>query len=129
MLISFEDINAVLLKYNITVCGAFHVGALNCEELFFYSKLCLTMKDTMWIDALPWKVGEARNQGIANMYNTVITDRDNDKIMFHVANNGESSSIIEFGTHTSEHPDVFYDSWMKCKCVQIDTFFTKKHYQ
>ena len=125
MLISFEEISAVLLKHNITVRGAFHIGAHNCEELFFYSRLCLTMNDIVWVDALPWKVEEARNRGIANVYNAVITDRDDDEVVFHVANNGESSSVLEFGTHTSEHPDVFYNSRMQCKSVRIDTFLQR----
>ena len=64
MLITFEEISSVLLKNNITIRGAFHVGAHDCEELDFYSKLCLGTKDIVWVEALPWKVEEARNRGI-----------------------------------------------------------------
>ena len=64
MLILFEEISSVLLKYNITVRGAFHVGAHDCKEMCFYSRLHLGMNDIVWIYALPWKVEEAQNRGI-----------------------------------------------------------------
>jgi len=125
MLITFKEISSVLLKNNITVRGAFHVGAHDCEEMSFYSRLCLGTNDIVWVEALPWKVEEARNRGIENVYNAVITDRDDEEIVFNVANNGQSSSVLEFGTHSSEHPDVFYNSWVKCKSIRIDTFLKR----
>ena len=35
MLISFEEINNVLLSKNINITGAFHIGAHDCEEILF----------------------------------------------------------------------------------------------
>ena len=44
MLITFEQINEILLSKNININGSFHIGAHDCEELTFYNKLGLKMK-------------------------------------------------------------------------------------
>ena len=41
MLISFEEINNILVSKNIIVNGSFHIGAHECEEIEFYNKLCI----------------------------------------------------------------------------------------
>jgi hypothetical protein len=37
MLLSFEQINNILLSENISISGCFHIGAHECEELTFYN--------------------------------------------------------------------------------------------
>lgn len=100
MLISFDNINKILLENNISINGAFHIGAHECEELDFYKKLGLNDTDIIWIDAIPSKVNEAINKGIPNVYNAVITDKDNEDVTFNISNNIQSSSVLEFGTHS-----------------------------
>ena len=73
MIISFDEINNILLSKNIDVSGAFHVGAHDCEELYFYNNLGITNENVVWIDAIPSKVNEATNRGIPNVYNAIIT--------------------------------------------------------
>ena len=34
MLISYNEINEILLKYNIQINGVLHIGAHDCEELY-----------------------------------------------------------------------------------------------
>jgi len=127
MLISFSDINAILLSNNITIDGAFHIGAHDCEELTFYNQLGLKNEEVVWIDAIPKKVVEATNKGIPNVYNAVITDKDYEDVIFNVSNNGQSSSVLEFGTHSIEHPWVVYVDKIQQKSITIDTFFEKNN--
>jgi FkbM family methyltransferase len=127
MLISFSDINAILLSNNITIDGAFHIGAHDCEELTFYNQLGLKNEEVVWIDAIPKKVVEATNKGIPNVYNAVITDKDYEDVIFNVSNNGQSSSVLEFGTHSIEHPRVVYVDKIHQKSITIDTFFEKNN--
>ena len=87
MLIRFEEINKILLENNISITGGFHIGAHECEELSFYNKLGLKNEDIIWIDAIPLKVYEAKNRGIPNVYNAVITDKDDENIVFNISNN------------------------------------------
>ena len=104
MLISFAEINNVLLSKNINITGAFHIGAHDCEEIPFYNSLGLKNEDIIWIDAINSKVISAKERNIPNVYNEVITDKDDDDIIFNISNNGESSSILELGTHLYHHP-------------------------
>jgi FkbM family methyltransferase len=111
MLIPFGNIYTVLNGININITGILHIGAHNCEEFQHYINEGIDPLKIIWIDALPEKVQEARLRGIPNVYNAVISDKE-EEITFHITNNEhainnrESSSILEFDTHTTEHPHV-----------------------
>jgi FkbM family methyltransferase len=125
MLIPFSDINTIFLSRNISVKGAFHIGAHDCEELFFYRNLNLRQEDLVWIDAMERKVQQAKQRGIPNVYHAVVTDVDDAPITFNVSNNVESSSVLEFGTHSQEHPWVVYVDKIQQKSITVDTFFER----
>jgi FkbM family methyltransferase len=127
MLISFEEINRILMMKNINIIGGFHLGAHECEELPFYNKLGLKNDDIIWIDAIPSKVSEAKTKGITNIYNALITDKNDEEILFNISNNVQSSSVLEFGTHSQEHPWVFYVDKIKQKSITIDAFFERNN--
>jgi FkbM family methyltransferase len=127
MLISFEEINNILLSNNINIIGSFHIGAHNCEELSFYNNLGIKNEDVIWIDAIPSKVNEAIERGIPNVYNAVITDKDDEEIIFNVSNNIQSSSVLEFGTHTQEHPSIFYVDQIHQNSITVDSFFERNN--
>lgn len=125
MLIGFDEISKILSTNNITINGSFHIGAHECEELGFYNRLGIKNEDIVWIDAIPSKVIEAKNRGIPNVYNAVITDKNDEDIVFNISNNGQSSSVLEFGTHSQEHPWVVYVDKIHQKSITIDTFFER----
>jgi hypothetical protein len=127
MLISFDDIQKILSSKNITIGGVFHLGAYECEELNFYNQLNIKDEDIIWIDANPSKVVEAQNRGIPNVYNAVITDKHDGEVLFNISNNGASSSILEFGTHSQEYPDVIYIDKLYQVTTTIDVFFEKNN--
>lgn len=127
MLISFEEIKIILLLNKINIVGSFHIGAHNCEELQFYNKIGLNPQDIIWIEAIPSKVAQARNNGIPNVYNATITDKNDENIIFNISNNVESSSILEFGTHSQEYPSIVYVNKIEQKSITIDTFFERNN--
>ena len=127
MLIRFDEINNALLSNNIRINGGFHIGAHECEEMNFYNSLNIKKEDIVWIDAIPSKVNEATNRGIPNVYNAVVTDKDDDEITFNVSNNVQSSSVLEFGTHSQEHPHIKYVDKLHLKSITIDTFFKRNN--
>ena len=127
MLISFEEINKILLLKNINITGSFHIGAHECEEITFYNNLGLEHKDVVWIEAIPSKVSEAINRGVPNVYNAIVTDTDDQDIVFNISNNVQSSSVLEFGTHLQEHPWVFYVDKIHKKSITIDSFFERNN--
>jgi FkbM family methyltransferase len=127
MLISFEAIYNMLLSKNINITGGFHIGAHDCEEIEFYNRFGIKNENIVWIDAIPSKVIEATNRGIPYVYHAVITDKDDEDVVFNVSNNVQSSSVLEFGTHSQEHPDVVYIDKINLKSITIDTFFERNH--
>jgi hypothetical protein len=123
MLLTFEQINSVLQSNNIQVKGALHIGAHECEELSFYTKLGI-YKNIVWIDAIKEKVIEAKYKG-ACIYEAIITDTDDEDVSFNISNNGQSSSVLEFGTHSKEHPHIVYVDKIQGKSITVDTFFER----
>jgi FkbM family methyltransferase len=127
MLIPTSQIFEKLSEKGINVTGVFHVGAHECEELSFYNNLGVKNEDIIWIDAINSKVIEAKNRGIPNVYNALITDKDDEDTVFNVSNNVQSSSVLEFGTHSTEHPHVVYVDKIEQKSITIDSFFDKNN--
>ena len=128
MMIKFPDIIKMLASNNINITGAFHIGAHDCEELDFYNKtLKITNENVVWIEAIPSKVSSAIKKGIPNVYNAVITDKDDEPVTFNVSNNVQSSSVLEFGTHAKEHPHVVYVDKLYLKSITIDTFMERNN--
>ena len=127
MLISFDEINFFFTKHNLQFKGVLHVGAHECEELSFYNKLGIANEDVIWIDAIPEKVKHCKERGIPNVYNAIVTDKDDEYISFNMSNNGQSSSVLELGTHAQEHPHVVYIGKIDGKSVTIDTFFQRNN--
>jgi len=125
MLIPAQTVIDILKQRNISVKGALHIGAHECEELGFYSQLGLSPEKVIWIDALQRKVDEAKAKGIPNVFQAVVTDKDDDLVTFHITNNVQSSSILEFGTHATHHPGVNFIADIQLKTVTIDTFFLR----
>lgn len=125
MLISSDAITKALTDNNIHIFGSFHLGAHDCEELQFYNQIGLKQEDVVWIDAIPSKVNQAINRGIPNVYNAVVTDKDDEEVIFNISNNVQSSSVLDFGTHAQEHPSVVYVDKFTSKSITIDTFLNE----
>lgn len=125
MLIPYQYIHKILSDLNIKITGAFHIGAHDCEEIIFYKNLNLTCQDIIWVDALDFKVIQCKERGIPNVYNAVISDKDDENIIFHISNNIQSSSMLDLHTHSIEHPDVVYIDEFKTKTISINSFFEK----
>ena len=127
MLISCEEVKEILSSNNIDIRGCFHIGAHECEEINVYNRLGIKPEKIVWIDAIPSKVAEAKQRGIPNVYNAVITDKNDEEVTFNISNNVQSSSVLEFGTHSQEHPSVVYVDKIKQKSITIDTFFERNN--
>lgn len=106
MLINLHDL---IKKYNITIKGILHVGAHECEELIDYLQYA-QMNKILWVEAMPNKVEFCKKKyPTIFIENAVISDKI-ENVTFNVSNNGQSSSILEFGLHQIYHPSVKYVS-------------------
>ncbi len=125
MLIPFSEL---FKKYKIRPKGAFHVGASLGQEISEYYKNGI--EHTVWIEALPdiYKQLQINIKPYRNAIaiNQCVSDEDGKEVQFNVANNeGQSSSFLEFGTHTKEHPTVKFVNRIKMETIRLDTLINK----
>jgi hypothetical protein len=120
-----KDIIEEILNNDIKVTGVLHIGAHECEEIPIYYNLGLKLEDMIWIDANNDKVKEAKNRNIPNVYEAVIANEDDIEKEFHVANNIESSSLLDLGTHKKDYPHIKYIRSFIAKTITIKTFFKR----
>jgi FkbM family methyltransferase len=90
--------------------GIIHVGANTGQERGLYAHHGLSV---VWIEPLAPQFEElkANIRGLAGQLaiNALITDRDGDEHVFHVASNdGKSSSILDLHMHKDVWPDIGY---------------------
>jgi hypothetical protein len=90
--------------------------------MWAYEKLGVSQQDIVWVDAIHSNVTRATRRGVPNVYNAVITDKDNDTVVFNVSNNVQSSSVLEFGTHALEHPQVKFVDKIEMDTITVNTF-------
>jgi len=98
-----------------------HVGAHECEELTAYKSVGVASHDIYWIEAIQQKVDLMKSEGIPHIFQALIDDENGKIVDFKVTNNGQSSSILEFGTHSSHHPQVHVVSTEEMKTTRLDT--------
>ena len=104
MIILLDDL---IKKYNIKINGIIHVGAHECEEIIYYDKY-IERNKVLWIEAQEEKVAFSKKK-----YENILIERAivSDKIeivTFNVANNGQSSSILELDLHKIHYPYIEY---------------------
>lgn len=114
----------LIQKYRINFKGILHVGAHECEELNDYEKF-LPRDKILWIEALPEKVSLCRDRyPNINIENAIVSDVEED-IIFKVSNNGQSSSILDFGLHSKYHPHVHYINSFQSKTSLLKNIIPK----
>ena len=120
MLIPLE---ALAQHFNLHLRGVLHIGAHECEEQAVYLRHNVDNSNIYWIEAMEDKVKlmKEKNKDL-NIYQAVIDVEDDKEISFNVADNGQSSSILEFGTHAVHHPHVKMIGKKQLKTTRVDTF-------
>ena len=124
MLIPFDQL---IKKHEINPKGVLHIGANNAAECEIYYQNGI--ERTIWVEALPTVFKEL--QSVIAPYkdaiaiNACVSDKDGESVVFNVSsNNGESSSMLEFGTHAKNHPDVTFNGKINLVTKRIDTLLS-----
>lgn len=105
-----HNFKETLLQLNIK--GIIHIGAHNCEELYFYNSIGIN--DIFWIDA---------NAKSGDIHNYLVSDNDGEEYTFNISNNTESSSMYNMKLHLIEYPDITYDNTITLTSNTIDTIY------
>lgn len=125
MLIDPIRVENILAVFNIKVTGVLHLGAHECEEMTFYKEnLGLSPDTIIWVDALQECVDAAKARGIPNVYQAVLDEVERDTV-FHITNNKQSSSLLEFGTHANNYAYVKNTEHRDVKTQTLATFVEK----
>jgi FkbM family methyltransferase len=117
-------LHLLVQKYNIHFSGILHVGAHECEEISDYEKY-ISRDKIVWVEALPEKVEFSKNK-FKNLLieNAVVSDKI-ETVKFNISNNGQSSSILEFGLHSQYHPQVHYIASFECETKLLKDIIPK----
>lgn len=130
MLIPFKDCVSIIGK----VKNVLHIGAHHAEEASDYAKE--GVEEVFWIDAdfdLLDKIEEvSKSVGLKTSIVTgyAISNQDDNLVDLNVTNNGQSSSILELGTHKEHYPHIHVVQKKEVRTRKIKTLFeeTKKDF-
>jgi FkbM family methyltransferase len=100
-----------------------HVGANIGQEFESYRRAGL--ESAVYVEPIPEIFAKLQARVSVDKrhhaINALCTDRVGDEVEFHVAsNNGESSSILELGSHAVKHPEVGYVRTLKLRTTTLD---------
>lgn len=117
------DLSYLYEKYHINASGVIHIGAHYGQEAEAYHKHGLKV---IWIEASR-KIWEQLKSNVLKYTGTIsinacVSDKDGEIVPFHISNNeGQSSSMFEFGTHTIEHPGIVFTEHTRLQTARVET--------
>jgi len=126
MLITIQEL---VQQFKINITGILHIGAHECEELRDYIQVGVGGEKTYWVEAMPDKVAFCKKkygEGL-HIYQAVIDETDGTVVTFNITNNGQSSSILEFGSHSTSHPQVHVVGKVSTTTTRLDTLIEREH--
>lgn len=124
MLIPFSEL---IRRFGIQVRGVLHVGAHEAEELGQYVQAGVSPDRIVWIDAQQDKIDALRARGVPKVIQAFVDEEDDKDIVFHVTNNGQSSSLLALGTHAMTYPDIVVVRDVRGRTRRLDTLIDEHH--
>lgn len=115
--------------HHLDIGGVLHLGCHLAEEAKAYHQS--NVGKVWWVEALP-DVAERARQRLARypdqeVIEACVADRGGETVTFHRANNGMSSSLLDFGTHTEQSPDVHYTEDLTLTTTTVDEITFEYH--
>lgn len=119
------DFKTLFHKYNIKPTGVLQVGSNDAhDEIKIYSDLGISKMVFIEADPVSFerlKLNIAVNYPKAVALNICVSDEEKE-VLFNISSNrGESSSVLELGTHAVVHPDVTYTDAILTHTKRIDS--------
>lgn len=110
--------------FKIKPYGVLHVGAHRAEELQDYEKH--EWGQVTWVEAQPLLANYLR-ETLNPLKNTVIEaaawSRTGEVLKFNLASNGQSSSLLEFGSHAQSYPTIKFVESIQVTTRRLDDLF------
>lgn len=125
MLIDTKKLKDSIDKYSISIKGILHVGAHECEEKHDYNTILnISDQNIIWIDANKTLTDKNIQRGIPNCY-TAALDEFEKTLTFNITNNGQSSSLLELGTHKAMYPHIYVTEKRTVRTQTLEQFFER----
>ena len=122
MLISLHDL---VKKYNVVFKGILHVGAHECEEREAYNSKGISDSNIVWVDGNADLVIKMKEKGVPHIHYELIDEVEHD-VVFNITNNGQSSSILELGTHATMYPHIIVSERRVQRTITIEKLKEKE---
>jgi len=116
------SVSELCKDWNVLPNGVVHVGAHLGEEAGEYENF--GWLPVTWIEAQPKLAQELRQKlGAINheVIEAAIWHEDNVKLKLHVASNSQSSSLLNFGSHSQSYPDIEFTSEIEVSTRRLDS--------
>lgn len=125
MLIEFPLVYQYLVTIGKSPRGVFHVGAHECEEKEVYNQHGILDTKIVWIDGNEDLVKRMKGRGVPNVYHALVDETERD-VTFYITNNGQSSSILEMGTHKDLYKDITVIEQRKQRTTTLEKVVEEK---
>lgn len=123
MLISIREQSKI---YGIRPTGVVHVGGHLGEEFSDYKNQ--KWGNVLWIEAQPnlaMHLEKLISGSGDRVINAAVWDSSGVRLKLHITSNSESSSLLEFGTHSLEHPDIVVTNELEVVTETLDHLVPK----
>jgi len=118
MLISIREQSRV---WGVRPGGVIHVGGHLGEERKEY--MANGWGDVVWIEAQPSLAEQLREitSGSGDrVIQAAIWDSSDQELSLHISTNSESTSLLDFGTHKQDHPEISFSEEIPIKTITLD---------
>jgi FkbM family methyltransferase len=123
MLISIREQSKI---YGIHPTGVVHVGGHLGEEFSEYKNH--EWGNVIWVEAQPKLAKHLEKLIIGSgdrVINAAVWNSSGVKLNLHITSNSESSSLLDFGTHSLEHPEIVVTSELEVITETLDGIVPK----
>jgi FkbM family methyltransferase len=122
MLISVKELAR---NWSISPSGVVHVGAHLGEEASAYQEF--GWLPVIWLEAQPelaQKLQERLHSPVHRIIQAAVWNVNNLALNLHVASNSQSSSLLEFGSHSTDYPDIKFTNEIPVESKRLDSLIS-----
>jgi FkbM family methyltransferase len=119
-------VSELVTDFNLQVTGVLHVGAHLAEESSEYLRFNWT--PVIWIEAqesLAKMLKQTLDPKMNRVIEAAVLDEDNIKLPLHISSNSQSTSLLEFGTHIKNYPNIEITNQVFVSTKRLDSLIEK----
>lgn len=120
------EIGNVFKQLSLDAGPVIHVGAHEAEEREYYISLNLTPR--IWIEAQPELASKLREGLVPPMDQVLegaVWSASGILLDLNISSNSQSSSILEFGSHSANYPDITYVGTVEVQTIVLEDVLAK----